>query len=85
MQTDVSDGASSELSPEQSLTEEEKKEKRLEEGIGLQHILIDCVTALLDPQSVPEPAEQVMGNQKLPTSKEVGILEIVVKENVYNE
>ncbi len=66
LQSEGVDGAEGDTSPEQPMTEEEKKEKRLEDGIGVPHILIDCAVDKDKPAS-----DKVMESEKLPSVEEV--------------
>ena len=56
------EGEDGEGSP--GLTEEEKREKRLEEGIGVPHIIVDCGTE-------KQPTKVVLESTKLPSVEEV--------------
>ena len=51
-------------SPTAPLTEEERREKRLEDGIGVPHIMVDCAVE-------KEPAGVVLGSPRLPSVEEV--------------
>ncbi len=60
------DGVDGDASPDQPLTEDEKKEKRLEEGIGIPHILIDCAQ-----EKDRLHGDKVLESTKLPSVEEV--------------
>ena len=55
------------------LTEEEKREKRLEDGIGVPHIVIDCATEREKSQEEMEKCLSIGSEpSKLPSVEEVG-------------
>ena len=56
------EGEDGEGSP--GMTEEEKREKRLEDGIGIPHIIVDCGTE-------KQPMKIVIESPKLPSVEEV--------------
>ena len=52
------------------LSEEEKREKRLEAGIGLVNVMVDC-SAELQTSDVDSLSTRVAASGKLPTAEEV--------------
>lgn len=66
-QTLPEDGDASTETP-QALTQEEKKQRHLEEGIGVPHVIVDCHEAVTRP-----PVAELLETDKLPSLEDVSI------------
>ena len=60
------------------LTQEEKRQKHLEEGIGVPHVIIDCHEASSRP-----PVDELLEADKLPSLEDVSIAGSELESEVF--